>query len=222
MVQSAGASGQGDGPRDGLTESNGSPSRQIPERDIPEHALANAYRRPSFVAGYGRPSLLASSPAPKSHLAQAEIDELDNEERSLIRESRQQRGQHSKHAYGAIPSKSTEERRPEARTDSSTDETTPLIADAALSADWSKAVNEQTITSSYRHETKVLASYSAPLIITFLLQSSEQFSTVFSLGHLGTIELGASSLSTMLAAITGFSVFQGKLSLIIAHDGADI
>lgn len=216
MVHSVSTPGRG-----GLTSGDSpsdagiAPARRTSERETSEHALANTYRRPSFVAGYGRPSLLASSPVPKSHLAQAEIDELDNEERSLIRESQQQYHQHNKHGYGTSSSKVIEETREDMGEAASSEESTPLLADAPLSVKWNKAVEDQTITSSYRHETKVLASYSAPLIITFLLQSSEQFSTVFSLGHLGTIELGASSLSTMLAAITGFSVFQGKPLVVL-------
>ncbi|ORY78118.1 mate-domain-containing protein [Protomyces lactucae-debilis] len=121
----------------------------ISARHKPEdHALAASYRRPSFVAssGYARSTLLATSPAPKSYLQREEVEDLEQEERELLREHHQPR-----------------------RT----------------------------------HETRVLIKFSAPLILTFLLQSSEQFSTVFSLGHLGTKELGAR-----------FSVFQGIITAL--------
>lgn len=179
-----------------------------------DHSLANTYRRPSFVASYGRPSLLASSPVPKSYLAPAEISELDNEERELIREARQNHKhvKDNKRSYGTLPSDRPRRSSSTQQRENDPGETCSLIPEAPLEQQWDEAVKENAIESSYRHETRVLSSYSAPLIITFLLQSSEQFSTVFSLGHLGTVELGASSLSTMLAAITGLSVFQGIIT----------
>lgn len=169
----------------------------------PELSLTASYRRPSFVASsYGRPSLLASSPGPRSHLAAAEIDELENEERNLIRAARHEQPIKRHRSVGdrqALPADVTEQ-------------TSLLSSERPLSAQWQAAVKDHSITSSYHHELRVLTSYSAPLIVTFLLQSSEQFSSVFSLGHLGSLELGAASLSTALAAITWFSVASGVIT----------
>lgn len=169
------------------------------------HHLASSYRRPSFVSTYGlgRPSLLASSPQ-QTILMPEEVEELDFEERALLRESAS-KGVKTK-TYGAIarthPSPIQEE------SEVSEVEDNTLLERRSSNERW------QDVTSSYRHEFKILMQYSAPLIITFLLQSSEQFSTVFSLGHLGTLQLGASSLSTMMAAITGFSLFQGVITAL--------
>ncbi|EPY51512.1 MatE family transporter [Schizosaccharomyces cryophilus OY26] len=66
--------------------------------------------------------------------------------------------------------------------------------------------------ATVRHEFAELLRLGSPTVIAYLLQSSEQFSTVFSLGHLGKEYLAASSLSTMTAAITAFSIFQGIIS----------
>lgn len=169
-----------------------------------ERSLASAYRRPSFVASsYGRPSLLASSPLPRPCLAPAEIDELENEERSLIREARLRPSQNHK-TYGTVPEASV--------SIDAHERTGLLVSEQPLEAQWQEAVKGHVITSSYRHEFGILTTYSGPLVITFLLQSSEQFSSVFSLGHLGSLELGAASLSTMLAAVTWFSVASGVIT----------
>ncbi|KAL2313483.1 MatE family transporter [Schizosaccharomyces pombe] len=63
-----------------------------------------------------------------------------------------------------------------------------------------------------KHELSELLRLGSPTVIAYLLQSSEQFSTVFTLGHLGKEYLAASSLSTMTAAISAFSIFQGVIS----------
>ncbi len=57
-----------------------------------------------------------------------------------------------------------------------------------------------------RREIRTLVSYSLPIWGTHLLELSLNVVTVFSLGHLGTDELGAASLASMTANVTGFSV----------------
>lgn len=58
-------------------------------------------------------------------------------------------------------------------------------------------------------ELKVLVKYSIPLIVTFLLQYSLTVASVFSVGRLGSQELGAVSLSSMTANISGYAIIQG-------------
>lgn len=84
------------------------------------------------------------------------------------------------------------------------------------------------ISVIWLHETKIILSYAAPLVVTFLLQYSIDVSSIFAAGRLGQLELGAVTcqlppscrwnmfLSTdtfivanMSAAITCFAVFQG-------------
>lgn len=65
------------------------------------------------------------------------------------------------------------------------------------------------IKTTWQREAKVLSRYSAPLIVTFLLQYSLTVASIFTVGHLGTVELGAVSLASMTANITGYAIYQG-------------
>ena len=62
---------------------------------------------------------------------------------------------------------------------------------------------------AWQKEAKILASSSWPLVVAFVLQYSLPVASLFAIGHLGTIELGAVSLGTMTANITGYAVYQG-------------
>lgn len=77
-----------------------------------------------------------------------------------------------------------------------TQEETPLIKGPHLETTW-------------KIETGLLARYSGPLILTYILQYSFSLVTVFVAGRLGTKELGAASLATMTANITGLCVYEG-------------
>lgn len=74
---------------------------------------------------------------------------------------------------------------------------------------WEEAVIAGKIHTTWQREAKVLARYSAPLIVTFILQYSLTMTSVFTVGHIGKIELGAVSLASMTANITGYAVYQG-------------
>ncbi|KAB2109598.1 putative transporter [Alternaria gaisen] len=58
-------------------------------------------------------------------------------------------------------------------------------------------------------EAKLLLKYSVPLMGTYLLQYSFSLVTIFVVGHIGTGELGAVSLATMTANITGLAIYEG-------------
>ncbi|EAT90474.1 hypothetical protein HBI56_049970 [Parastagonospora nodorum] len=58
-------------------------------------------------------------------------------------------------------------------------------------------------------EARLLAKYSLPLMATYLLQYSFTLITLFAVGHIGTDELGAVSLASMTANITGLAVYEG-------------
>ena len=99
-------------------------------------------------------------------------------------------------------------------------ENTPLLGDPelpyggqdapeTLNKKWEQAVAEGKIKTTWQREAKVLSRYSGPLIITFLLQYSLTVASIFTVGHLGTVELGAVSLASMTANITGYAVYQG-------------
>ncbi|KAL9059592.1 MAG: hypothetical protein Q9162_001097 [Coniocarpon cinnabarinum] len=74
---------------------------------------------------------------------------------------------------------------------------------------WEEAVTAGLIQTTWKREAKVLTSYSQSLIVTFVLQYSLTVTSVFTVGHIGKVELGAVSLGTMTANITGFAVYQG-------------
>ena len=65
------------------------------------------------------------------------------------------------------------------------------------------------ISTTWQLEAKVLFQYSAPLVVTYLLQYSFNLVTVFVAGRLGTNELGAASLASMTYNITGLFVYEG-------------
>jgi multidrug resistance protein, MATE family len=68
---------------------------------------------------------------------------------------------------------------------------------------------DSAVKTTWQAESKLLFRYSAPLILTYLLQYSFNLVTVFVAGHIGTNELGAVSLATMTANITGLVVYEG-------------
>ena len=74
---------------------------------------------------------------------------------------------------------------------------------------WDEAVSAGFIQTTWQRELKVLGKYSAPLMLTFLLQYSLTVASIFTVGHLGKAELGAVSLASMTANITGYAIYQG-------------
>lgn len=58
-------------------------------------------------------------------------------------------------------------------------------------------------------EAKILARTSAPLMLTSVLQYSYNVTAVIVAGRLGVSELGAVSLATMIANITGLAIYEG-------------
>lgn len=61
---------------------------------------------------------------------------------------------------------------------------------------------------TYRSETKIIASYSFPLIFTFLLEQMFPMVCSLTVGHLGSNELAAVSLASMTSNIT-LAIFEG-------------
>lgn len=74
---------------------------------------------------------------------------------------------------------------------------------------WEEAVLNGQIHTTWQREAKVLARYSAPLTVTFVLQNSLTLTSIFTVGHIGKIELGAVSLGGMTANITGYAMYHG-------------
>lgn len=99
-------------------------------------------------------------------------------------------------------------------------ESSPLLGDPNLpyggqddpsniDAKWEEAVAAGMIQTTWQREAKVLAQYSAPMMVTFVLQYSLTVASIFTVGHIGKVELGAVSLASMSANITGYALYQG-------------
>lgn len=69
--------------------------------------------------------------------------------------------------------------------------------------------NAEDIITTKAKEAKLLFKYSVPLVVTYVLQYSFSLVTMFVVGHIGTDELGAVSLATMTANITGLAIYEG-------------
>lgn len=78
-----------------------------------------------------------------------------------------------------------------------------------VSKTWNYAVEHGAVHTSIKRELFYQFKASVPLTCTFLLQYSLPVASVFCVGHLGKIELGAVSLASMTANITGFALIQG-------------
>ncbi|KAF2216842.1 hypothetical protein CERZMDRAFT_32688 [Cercospora zeae-maydis SCOH1-5] len=172
---------------------------------IGPHSMAGYYRRPSIAAPSPRPFLGTQQPETRVPLAQ-DYEAALGEERSLLRDNH------------IIPPK-----HPRRRENGHATETTGLLANGRdptlpyggedtpenISKKWEEAVENGQIHTTWQRETKTLVRYSAPLILTFILQQSLTLTSVFTVGHIGRNELGAVSLGSMTANITGYSVYHG-------------
>ncbi|KAK4456447.1 mate-domain-containing protein [Cladorrhinum samala] len=98
-------------------------------------------------------------------------------------------------------------------------EDTPLLRDIYLRPPspteseelnrWDAAVAANLLKTTWQRETKTLTQYSRSLIVTFLLHYSVTITSVFTVGRIGRLELGAVSLATMTANITCYAPVQG-------------
>lgn len=70
-------------------------------------------------------------------------------------------------------------------------------------------ISKKLSTTTASIELKSLVISSIPLIVTFLLQNSLSTVSVFTVGHLGAVELAAVSMGSMTANITGYATIQG-------------
>jgi len=195
------------------------------------YSMTASYRRSSFIAAGSRRSILATLAMPESgHANKKERDAAREDERSLLRDNKVIPPKHPQNFdVGRRKSEARSTRRQipideEAargnETDGEPSEETPLILNPDLpyggqdtpeniDKKWVEAVSEGKIHTTWQREAKVIGKYSRSLILTFLLQYSLPMASVFTVGHLGTVELGAVSLGSMTASITGYAVYQG-------------
>ncbi|KAJ4297406.1 hypothetical protein N0V88_004327 [Collariella sp. IMI 366227] len=74
---------------------------------------------------------------------------------------------------------------------------------------WEAAVAANILRTTWQREGMVLMQHSRSLIVTFLLHYSVTVTSVFTVGRIGMLELGAVSLATMTANITCYAPCQG-------------
>ncbi|KAF2143832.1 uncharacterized protein K452DRAFT_357439 [Aplosporella prunicola CBS 121167] len=199
-----------------------------------EYTLAEGYRRPSVYATGPRAAVVQSLSVPEhQYLTKRDRDAARVEERSLLRDNniippkhpraRAHSGSRSFKSLSAqlsMPGLRRAARDQEPAIGGDATEETSLLGDSTqpyggqdtpenINKRWEEAVAAGKIQTSWRREAKVLTRYSSPLILTFLLQYSLTVASIFTVGHIGKIELGAVSLASMTANITGYSVYQG-------------
>ncbi|KAL7267995.1 ethionine resistance protein [Rhizina undulata] len=180
-------------------------------------ALVGSFRRPSFTFGGFRPTVVPSSPLSTAapYLTQPERDQMVTEEQDLLRDNRLISEGYGREAAkdrrSSLPSGESSLQEIFGRVVSNggdEDERTALLG-GDPAAKWDEAIAAGMVQTTPRREAKVLLTYSAPLVVTFLLQYSLVIASVFSAGNLGKDELAAVSLASMTANITGYAVYQG-------------
>ncbi|GJE86748.1 MATE efflux family protein [Phanerochaete sordida] len=98
-------------------------------------------------------------------------------------------------------------------------ENTPLLAPAVPRIP--EAVDEEDLSSESGpvpnilwEETCILAKYTLPVFGTHVLEYSLVIASVVSIGHLSTTALAASTLGSMTASVSGYSIIQGFASTL--------
>lgn len=193
------------------------------------YSLTGSYRRPSFTGARNHATLgpgIYKTMSIGERGPKGERQRVIDEERSLLRDNNIIPPKHprteSQSRRRSVIAKmfSTETVRPDEDAVEEASETSPLIGDptqpyggqdnpAIIQQKWEEAVKEGKIQTTWWREAKTITTYSLPLMATFLLQYSLTVASIFTVGHLGTPELGAVSLASMTANITGYAIYQG-------------
>lgn len=173
------------------------------------------YRRPSGVAYGGTRPVLNPQTTDDPGMSPLERKQSRDAERSLLRDNRVLPPKHPERKPTGLASRmyrrifstklpQRDEENPSVVVQPPT-ETSPLLSggegapngsagdDVALDQQWEQAVAEGRIRTTWQRETKTLAEYSWPLIITFFLQYSINVASIFAVGRIGKSELGAVS-----------------------------
>lgn len=228
----ADAEDEEEGDNFGVTDDDNDGFRRSSEQQ--HFSMAGSYRRPSYVA-YGPRPLFPSAQAPESrNLNEHDREAALAEERSLLRDNQIIPRKHPRRdstasgkggllsklpSAGFVPRKSGQADGAVVEGDEDPSETTALLGSSEpyggedtpenINKKWEEAVASGKIKTTWQREAIVLGRYSRSLILTFLLQYSLTVASVFTVGHIGKLELGAVSLASMTANITGYAVYQG-------------
>ncbi|GKZ25369.1 hypothetical protein AbraIFM66951_008146 [Aspergillus brasiliensis] len=176
------------------------------------HSLAGSYQRPSFFTTVSHATVVPHRPDNEG-LTRRERERAIEDERNLLTDNRciepsAQKGGVGRRmrrgsAVGATETASLlggQRRGSQYETVEDQDE---------IDRKWEEAVTAGLIQTTWKREAQVIGKNAAPLVVTFLLQYSLTVASIFTIGHLGKKELGAVSLASMSASITGYAVYQG-------------
>lgn len=166
------------------------------------------YRRPSGIAfGSARPAL-AVPPVSEPGMTQIERRRSRDAERSLLRDNHILPPKHPLEKEPGLFSRvyrrifSTKLPLPETPDEESRlAERQPLLTPVPedgptadpLNEVWETAVAEGKIKTTWQREAQTITVYSRSLIVTFLLQYSINVASIFAVGRIGKLELGAVS-----------------------------
>lgn len=190
-----------------------------------QHSMTHSYRRPSVAFGGTRPAVTPHV-GDATFLSKRERHESRNEERSLLRDNHLAPPKHQpppkRSALSRIYKRLFSTKIPKRVEDEEAaepSETSALLPNGEqestrsrherLDRQWEQAVAAGKIKTTWQREAKTLWKSSIPLVITFVLQYSLTVASIFTVGHLGKVELGAVSLASMTANITGYAIYQG-------------
>lgn len=199
-----------------------------------QHSMANSYRRPSFVAFGGSRPAVTPQHAEAAWLTKKEKKQSRNEELSLLRDNHLAPPKHpespKRSAISQLYKRIFSTKRPKTEIDEEAPsvvpaltaepsetsvllpngpQETPRARHERLNQQWEAAVAAGVIKTTWQREAKTLFRYSSPLVVTFILQYSLTVASIFTVGHLGKVELGAVSLASMTANISGYAIYQG-------------
>ncbi|PYH87455.1 MATE efflux family protein subfamily [Aspergillus ellipticus CBS 707.79] len=171
------------------------------------HSLAGSYQRPSFFTTVSHATVVPHRPDHEA-LTRKERERAIEDERNLLTDNN-------------FMESSPKSRRTRIGSGAAT-ETASLLghgrhgsqyeavdSEEEIDRKWEEAVTAGLIQTTWKREAQVIGKNAAPLIVTFLLQYSLTVASIFTIGHLGKKELGAVSLASMSASITGYAVYQG-------------
>ncbi|CZT45379.1 related to ethionine resistance protein [Rhynchosporium secalis] len=218
----------------GSSDDESSEGSTVRPDDAVQHSMASSYRRPSYVAFGGTRGAVTPQLQEPRYLTKKEKKQVRNEERSLLRDNHlappKQPQSKQRNPLIRLYKFMFSPRRPRSTTDEEADSEDPLstmrptetsallgndVVETArtrherLNTQWEAAVASGKIKTTWQREAKVLWKYSSPLVVTFVLQYSLPVASIFTVGHLGKVELGAVSLASMTANISGFAIYQG-------------
>ncbi|KAI0674131.1 MATE efflux family protein [Trametes maxima] len=90
----------------------------------------------------------------------------------------------------------------------------PLVPRIEEECDGEDTVEPANIVKMFKEEVTILTKYTLPVFATHLFEYSLVIASVISIGHLSTTALAASTLGSMTASVSGFSIIQGFASTL--------